>query len=118
MTKDQILKRNGCVLASISHISAYEVRGETDTNEGRGGTYLVGYFSNSTLAAEAAESKGVWGSPGSVSPVSLVEVLFIDGTRVYYPNKPINLVNITTDELKARALAKLSDEDKKVLGVK
>lgn len=116
MKRDEVL-RNGSVSASIKYLSGYEVRGERDTTEGKGGTYLIGYFTDKVSADKAAAKKGVWDHPGPIYPVELVEISFSDGSKAYYPNQPIELINITNEELKARALEKLTPEDKRVLGL-
>ncbi len=109
------------VIGQFKKIVAYEVRGETDTNEGRGGTYLVGYFTSKDVADEAANGKGVWGAPGYVNTVDLLEVE-CDGKTIYYLDKPIELKIETDQALKARALKKatesLTKEEMAALGIK
>lgn len=116
MTDIKILHDVESVL--LKRITAYEVRGQTDTTEGRGGTYLVGYFFNKSKADEAAKDKGVWGAAGDVHTVNVVELTYPQGFKVFYLDKPIDVKSATNEELKAKALAKLTTEDKLILGIK
>jgi hypothetical protein len=106
----------------VKCISAYEVRGQNDTTEGRGGTYLVGYFFNKTTADEAAKDKGVWGSPGLVKAVAALAIEEPDGSYKYYLDNPIEIKSMTPEEMLAKAKKKLKDsltsEEIETLGIK
>lgn len=47
--------------------SVFEVRGDNDQTEGRGGTYVAGYFSSYPVAYKAAQGLGVMGTAGYIS---------------------------------------------------
>lgn len=107
---------------NVTSLTAYEVRGETDTTEGRGSTYIVGYFNNKTAADEAAAGKGVWGAPGYVKPISLIEIEYPNGSKKYYLDSPIQIKSITDHEMKCRAQKKLKEtltpDEISALGIK
>lgn len=68
-----------------------------------------GYFTDKDVATQAVKGKGWWGSDGHVSPTEIDIKVF--ETREEFDG-------VTLEDEKAAALAKLSDHDKKVLGIK
>lgn len=68
-----------------------------------------GYFTDENVAIQAVKGKGWYGSDGSVKPAEIDIKVF--ETREEFDG-------VTLEDEKAAALAKLSDHDKKVLGLK
>lgn len=99
-------------------VPLWEVYGESDTDEGRGGTYLVGYYLTIDEAREAALTKGVFGMPSShITMCNGLLARSKDGCKdQYYLLKNITISNIEV-KLRERALAKLSEDEKRVLGL-
>jgi hypothetical protein len=103
----------------------------TDTEEGRGRQYPIAYFLDQTSAEVAGKKRGVQGTDCEVEsktvtlldtsrgdPMSghLQEEIYLVGERVYR-----NLSEYKAgqeDEIRARAMAKLTAEERKVLGLK
>jgi hypothetical protein len=54
------------VTAELPNDSTFEVRGDIDQTEGRGGLYTAGYFADYASAFRAAEGLGVQGTCGQV----------------------------------------------------
>lgn len=81
----------------------------TVSTDDRAGSEFVGYFTNEDVAKAAVKGKGWWGSDGSVHPIEIDIKIF--ETREEFDG-------VTLEDEKAAALAKLSDHDKKLLGLK
>lgn len=91
-------------------------------NEGRGGSYLVGYFATESLAERAAAGRGAMGTQGHVRPHRGEVAVYIDpesGREIVRPL--VERVEIQYEdpaEVRERALAKLTSEEKLALGLK
>jgi len=84
----------------------YEVRGDNDKTEGRGGTYLVGYYKNQDIANQASKNHGVMGSSGYISKHDAIE---IDGS-VFLIKEKITLSDDVEIKLQ-NIMKKLSSEE-------
>jgi len=71
-------------LVAIYETTVYHVYSNSDLNEGRGSTILIGTFRSSELAKTFAKGKGVFGSDAEVSPTQ---------AEVYAPTKEGVLFN-------------------------
>ncbi len=91
----------------------FEARGDIDQTEGRGGTRVIGYSRLRSEAAEMAKGQGAMGTPGQVHAVQAV---FFDGGGVYVLGPRLD-VDWSREKLKASALAKLTPEERKALGL-
>ena len=110
-------------LLSGEMITIWEGRGENDTNEGRGGTHTVGWYLTEAEAKVGVEKEGVWGAPGSVKSHKALKQVVADSNFGEYKYWLVELVNVVPNKeyvetVRKNALAKLSDEEKRVLGVK
>lgn len=97
--------------------TVFAVREENDKTEGRGGSSLVGYFHDRKDADTAAVGKGVFGNPGQVSQI---DVFSVDGGVTGYPFNMGEAVTIVEPGIaveRARILAKLSDRERRILGL-
>lgn len=100
---------------SVEIIKVYEVHG--DGGE-RGYGPVIGYASTESIAKEMAKGEGFFGSDGIYTEVPAIKV-----NGVFYALKkefPIDLDNAQTTkdaELKAKTLASLTAEQKRVLGL-
>lgn len=75
----------------------------------------LGFFSEKYLAEQAAEGQGWWGGAGAVSEAFALKV----NGKFYLLGQPgeIQIDMKTIDMVKKQALAKLTPEEKKVLGL-
>jgi hypothetical protein len=96
----------------------FEVRGEIDANEGRGGTRSCGFYYQEDLANEAAKGKGVFGGPGRVDKIT--GYLFdLDGDiRFVKPTDLHEVLSEPKEKVVARAKAKLTKDELVALGIK
>lgn len=100
----------------MKSIKCFEVLGHTDTTEGRGPMKVVARFSNKEAALLYVKSKRyaewcVMGCLSSYDVNNIKETTIIIMESVEEIDEAINM------DRKARALAKLSDEEKKLLGL-
>lgn len=86
----------------------WKAMGHNDKTEGRGGMHIVGIFVNKEDAEAAAVGQGVWGHDGEVT-----------GVCVYENYREFSGFDITdnTEEIKKQALGKLTEKERKALGV-
>lgn len=79
------------------------------STDDRSGSQFVGYFTNEDVAKSVVKGKGWWGSDGSVRAIDIDIKIF--ETREEFDG-------VSMEDEKAAALAKLSDHEKKLLGLK
>jgi hypothetical protein len=89
-------------------IKGYKVIGNTDSIEGRGTSFDIAYTSNQTTANKIAKGRGVFGANADVQAFTKTYTLY--ETFEQFEEDRVNGV-------KVKALAKLTDEDKKALGL-
>lgn len=53
----------------MSKVTVWAGYGEVDKDEGRRGSYVVGYYHRPQDAEKAVEKAGVWNMPGRTGPV-------------------------------------------------
>ncbi len=107
--------------ASIIEVEVFTAYGEVDTNEGRGGRYVVGHFLKKELAVKAAAQKGVWGTSGDITHRTVHAVTFVDADlerATHIVGDRIDMSYEDPQEVRERALAKLTPAEKKSLGLK
>jgi hypothetical protein len=98
-----------------STVTLYVAHEDTDKSEGRGGTLVIGYYESREDAARAAEGKGVWGGVGRIETLECVRL----GDDYYPVDRYIHASTVVTRDAtaaRARALAKLSPEERAALG--
>lgn len=91
----------------------YKVISNTDTIEGRGNRIIAGYFIDQDRAAEKAKHCGL---VGQVEP-EVMKVVIIDDT-IHILGEIIDSSHESDASIKSRALSKLSEKEKRVLGIK
>ena|ERR1700748_3230401 len=91
----------------------YKVISNSDNIEGRGNPFIVGYFIDQELAREKAKHCGL---VGRVEPEVLKVVIIED--NIYLLGELIDNTYESEDVIKSRALAKLSEKERKILGIK
>lgn len=89
-------------------IQGYRVIGNSDDIEGRGSSIDIAYTTNELTAKKIAKGRGVMGRDASVQPFSKVYKLY--GTFEEFEED-------RKKTIKASALNKLTDEEKKALGL-
>lgn len=109
--------------ATIRTATVHRVIGNTDTTEGRGRSFTLGWFLDHGAATRFAQGRGVMGTPAYIESRTEQIVQVVDGAgrpiegechilgeQLWTPEKAAN---------KARqdALAKLTIEDRRVLGL-
>jgi hypothetical protein len=98
----------------------WEVISNSDLTEGRGSQVVVARFFNRPIAINYAKDKGVMGTPAEVAEG---EVLAIGGLKALEPTKyrvlgpVVPIYNDPTDIKRQQALSKLTEEDKRILGL-
>lgn len=107
----------GAKQAHVFEMSLYKVTTNTDLTEGRGGERLLGWFIDSAIATRAAKGNYVMGTDCPVERYTCEVVRTEDG-KLYLLGKPIELEYEDPREVRARALSKLTPEERKVLGIK
>lgn len=98
-------------------IELFEVLEHVDKEFGMEGVNPIGYFRSRFVAQEHAKTTGVGGRPG---PIRTVTVLSLDGGETGYvvdPGANVVIHQETDDEIRKMVMAKLSDQERKVLGV-
>ncbi len=88
----------------------YAVTTNTDLTEGRGSSVHLAYFVRRSDAERYAVGKGVMGTPATVTAATLPPL-----PRVYETWEEYEEVN--RESVRARALAKLSKEERDALGL-
>jgi len=109
----------------IKDVVFYEVISNTDLNEGRGASVVIGRYMDSCDAEAAAKGQGVFGSDAKVESKTKRAVIAPNnekdgryGSRTFLLGEEIYSDFINLEDLKKQALAKLSDKEKAVLGLK
>ncbi len=97
-------------------IKCFEVMGHTDTTEGRGPLKVVARFSTYEVAEQYVKSKAYsrWCVMGCQSADDIKK---IHEATVMVLDTVGELEQMYTEEVRARALSKLSAEERKVLGL-
>lgn len=102
----------------MTQTTLFEVLGPIDTNEGRGGLTSYGLYYQKDMANNVAQGKGVWGAPGEVRMVDGY-LIGIDGTTKFVRLKDFHdVLSEPPENVVARAMSKLTDEECKALGLK
>ncbi len=104
--------------AVISDIDLYKATTNSDTTEGRGGTILIGYFVSKGVAEKAAKGRGVMGYDGQVDFVKCKVVTKNDTGESWTVGEKISILYEDPAEVRARALSKLTQEERAALGLK
>lgn len=98
----------------------HEVRGDNDHEEGKGGTHLIGYTASRMVAEDMAKGQGVFGAPGYISDVKGVLFHRTDTQILFVRRADFHVIQLLHEDpavVKARALAKLSPEERVALGL-
>jgi len=106
--------------AEVKRMRLYKVKGHTDTTEGRGPLYTVGYFTDPDLAERASKDKGVMGSDGIVEPVVATVAAFqADNGEVMHGiiKEFVQVEYEDPADVRKRALDKLTPKERKALGL-
>jgi hypothetical protein len=101
----------------IIKMTVYRVMSNYDLTEGRGRQYVAGVYGSHAEATRAAKGAYVMGSDCPVEPIE-ANVVKVDDDTYYLLGSQIVMKHIDPRELRAAALAKLTDEDKEILGLK
>lgn len=96
----------------------YVVVLNTDTTEGRGRAYYQ-YYTCREVAEAAAKGAGTFGSdaPVRTSREVVVEIEGVDGPEFFRLGQEICATYEDPREVRARAISKLTDAERKALGV-
>ena len=97
----------------------YKVQGHTDTTEGRGPMYTVGYFTDFEIAQRASKGKGVMGGDGSVETVTATVAVFTADNGEVMHGIIKEFVQVEYEDpadVRKRALEKLTPKERKALG--
>ena len=108
---------NSATLAHVFQMTLYRVRTNHDLTEGRGGEYTLGWFIDNAVAIKAAKGNYVMGSDCPVETRRELVVRTEDG-KVFLLGERVEVKYEDPREVRARALSKLSPEEREVLGIK
>lgn len=103
--------------ARVFETTLFHVTTNTDTNEGRGAERTLGWFVDKRVAADAAKGNYVMGTDCPVHEKKVTVVQLDDG-RLFLLGDNILVKYEDPRKVRARALAKLSAEEREVLGIK
>jgi hypothetical protein len=110
--------------AAIRLESLLSIEGNTDSVEGRGASYTIGYAKSLTAAKDIAKGRGPMGSDAVIREANVLRISFtgIDGNAqdvcvALNAVKPFDHKAHRKAEVMEKALAKLTEEERKVLGV-
>lgn len=95
-------------------LTYYEALGATD-HDTNPYVFSLGYFLNKSAAIKAAKGKGGWGTDGKVKELTGSVVVMSD--QMFILGDLISQDGDSTEDIKSRALAKLSDEEREALGL-
>ncbi len=101
----------------------YAIVGNTDDVEGRGASFVRALAEESSEAHKAAAHAGPMGSRGDVYPINTLDVVIEMGAKKHVISVPLKDVYVSasieddSEALKKNALAKLTDDEKRVLGL-
>lgn len=101
--------------AIVYDTKIFEVFANSDSTEGRGRTICIGIFTNRENAEARARGQGVMGTNADVKS-STAKVVHFSG-EIYLLGRNVEKSFDPTEELRQRALSKLTPEEKKVLGL-
>lgn len=97
-------------------INCFEVYGHTDTTEGRGPMCVVARFSNYGAAVDFVKSK-VYSNWCVMGVQSKSDIENIKETKIVVMDSAGEWGDVKKEQLKAKALAKLTKEECEVLGL-
>lgn len=104
----------GAEHARIAVMTLYKVEFNSDSTEGRGRAFYEWYINHET-ATRVAKGQYVMGTDCPIHRVA--ETVVISGDKVWLLGAPIGITWEDPRETRARALAKLTPEERKILGV-
>lgn len=99
-------------------VDLWEGLGQGDSDHGNAPTYTVGWYLTEAEAIEAVRTAGAWGSPGKVDRVQVLKANSDNGSYDYYEIRYIEVSCVDLEKARERALAKLTADEKKLLGLK
>lgn len=94
-------------------IYLYKGMGQGDSDHGNAPWHTVGYFLTHAEATEAVKTAGGWGTAGKVQTIEAV----VTSTGDYFLIEGIEISPPPLERLRQKALAKLTPEEKKALGL-
>jgi hypothetical protein len=109
--------------ATIRTASVHRVIGNTDTTEGRGRSFTLGWFLDHGPATRFAQGRGVMGAPAEIESRTEQIVQVVDGAgrpiegECYILGESIWTPEKAANKAVQEALAKLTVEDRRVLGL-
>jgi hypothetical protein len=93
-------------------VRVYEAIGHTGNDDRDHRTYTIGFFTTATLATEAARGKGFYTGDGQVKAVKVLRIV-----NSFYMLEPVQVDDMTHQERRRKAIAKLTPEDLEALGI-
>lgn len=103
-------------MAKIERVTLHHVTGNTDGNEGCGRTFTVGWFVDLEVAKRAAKGRYVMGTDCPIETTVKVVAKMDDGA-VYLLGERIEVSYEAPEDVRKRALSKLSPEEMRALGL-
>lgn len=106
----------GARAAKIFTKTLFQVKSNYDTTEGRGREYTVGWFIDRETAEKAGKGQYVMGGDCPIETVTQ-EVVLNERGELFLLGKHIEVTYEDPREIRARALAKLTPEERKALKI-
>jgi hypothetical protein len=109
--------------ATIRTATVHRVVGNTDLTEGRGASFTLGWFLDHGTATRFADGRGVMGTAAYIESKTEQVVQVVDGAgqpiagECYILGEQLWTPEKAASEARQRALAKLTPEDRRALGL-
>lgn len=108
---------NSADLGYIFPVTLWRVMTNSDLTEGRGSQRTLGWFADPNVAAKAARGNYVMGSDCPVEQV-VMNIIKTQAGKVFLLGEEVQIQYEDPREIRARAIAKLTPEERQVLGIK
>lgn len=103
-------------MAKIETMLVYHVVTNSDTTEGRGHDVILGMYDNPAAAEASAKGRGVFGSNAEIRKYD-TQVVRTSTPETYILGRRVESTYTNPEDIKAAALAKLTPEERRILGV-
>lgn len=102
--------------ALVFEMTLHHVWANSDTVEGRGREYTMGWFIDEAVAQKAGKGNYVMGTDCPIQTMKRL-VVQVDSDEVFLVGENVEISFEDPREVRARALAKLTTAERKVLGI-
>jgi len=111
------MSEDGPRTGRIQNKTLYKVESNTDTTEGRGRQYTIGWFVDASVAESAARGQYVMGTDCPVKQEIITVFIEDESRRIFILGKEVEISYEDPKVVRDRALKKLSAAEKAALGL-